>query len=172
MHWYQPVKSDQKETAIGEDTTFISCCQSQISVGERGNINVVAFIFHLNNETKVMSINAKKKKGRRPILVLLTKQASEINEFKFAPNVFPTKFGEDGRTLKFYEISAVHQGATPGSPCQGLFKHSKVSHVEQSITTAVEVAEVWNENSLYEMTPELSKVASILAVITAISCSA
>ena len=130
---------------------------SKPDLGERGNINVVAFIFQLNNETKVRSINAKKKKeGRRPILVLLTKQASEINEFKFAPNVFPTKFGEDGRTLRFYEISAVHQGATPGSPCQGLFKHSKASHVEQSIKTAVEVAEVWNENSLYEMTPELS----------------
>ena len=32
MHWYQIVKSDQKETAIGQDTTFISWCQSQISV--------------------------------------------------------------------------------------------------------------------------------------------
>ena len=118
------------------------------------------------------SINAKKKEGRGPILVLLNKQASEINEFKFAPNVFPTKFAEDGKTLRFYEISTFHQGATPGSPCQHLFKHSKVAHVEQSIKTAVEVTEVWNENSLYEMTPELLKVASILALITAISCSA
>ena len=52
------------------------------------------------------------------------------------------------------------------------FKLSKVSHVEHSIKTAVEVTEVWNESSAYEMNPELLKVASILAVITAISRSA
>ena len=75
------------------------------------------------------SINAKKKEGKGPNLLLLTKQASEIIEFKVAPNVFPTKFAEDGRTLRFYEISAAHQGATPGSPCQRLLKHSKVAHV-------------------------------------------
>ena len=95
---------------------------------ERGDINVGAFIFQLDNETKVRSINAKKKEGKGPILVLLTKQASEIIEFKFGPNVFPAKFAEDGRTLRFYEIAAAHQGATPGSPCQRLFKHSKVAH--------------------------------------------
>ena len=47
---------------------------------------------------------------------------------------------------------------------QHLFKHSKVAHMEHSIKTAVEVIEVWNENSLYEMTPERSKVASVVAV--------
>ena len=90
----------------------------------------------------------------------MTKQASEVNEFKFAPNGVSHQFAEDARTLRFYEISAAHQGATPGSPCQRLLKHSKVAHVEQSIKTAVEVTEVWNENSLYEMTPELLQVAS------------
>ena len=38
---------------------------SKPDLGERGNINVVAFIFQLNNETKVRSINAKKKKRRK-----------------------------------------------------------------------------------------------------------
>lgn len=35
---------------------------------------------------------------------------------------------------------------------QHLFKHSKVAHMEQSIKTAVEVIEVWNKNSFYEIT--------------------
>ena len=51
---------------------------------------------------------------------------------------------------------------------QHLFKHSKVAHMEQSIKTAVEVIEVWNENSLYEMTPERSKEASVVAVFSTI----
>ena len=55
---------------------------------------------------------------------------------------------------------------------QRLFSQFKAAHVEKSIKTAAEVIEVLNENSLYEMTPEFSKVASILAVIPATSCSA
>ena len=53
---------------------------------------------------------------------------------------------------------------------QHLFKHSKVVHMKQSIKTAVEVIEVWNESILYEMTPERSKVASVVAVFFTILC--
>jgi len=55
---------------------------------------------------------------------------------------------------------------------QCLFCQFKAAHVGKSIKTTVEVIEVLNANSLYEMTPEFSKVASILAVIPATSCSA
>jgi len=41
--------------------------------------------------------------------------------------------------------------------------------VEKSIETAAEVIEALRENSLYEMIPEFSKVASILAVIPMLS---
>jgi len=100
----------------------------------------------------------------------LTKQASEIKEFKFAPNVFPANSLKAGERARFMKSLLFDRGLLQAD--QPLFKYSKVAHVEQSIKTAVEVTEVWNENSLYEMTPELSKVVSILAVITAISCSA
>ncbi|XP_078368944.1 zinc finger MYM-type protein 1-like isoform X2 [Oculina patagonica] len=55
---------------------------------------------------------------------------------------------------------------------QRLFCQFKAAHVEKSIKTPAEVIEVLSKNSLYEMTPEFSKVASILAVIPATSCSA
>ena len=55
---------------------------------------------------------------------------------------------------------------------QRLFNRFKKTHVEKSIKTAAEVIEVLHENSLYKITPEFSKVASILAVIPATSCSA
>ena len=55
---------------------------------------------------------------------------------------------------------------------QRLFCQFKAAHVGKSIKTPAEVIEVLNANSLYEMTPEFSKVASILAVIPATSCSA
>lgn len=100
----------------------------------------------------------------------MTNKASEKKEFKFEPNVFPAnslKAGERARLMK----SLLHDRALLQADHR-LFKHFKVAHVEQSIKTAVEVTEVWNENSAYEMNPELLKVASILAVITAISCSA
>ena len=66
---------------------------------------MVAFYFQLDNETKVSSINAKKKKKKEQgiYLVLLTKKASEIKEFKFAPNVFPAnsmKARERARLMK------------------------------------------------------------------------
>ena len=48
----------------------------------------------------------------------------------------------------------------------------KKTHFKKSIKTAAEVIEVLHENSLYKITPEFSKVASILAVIPATSCSA
>ena len=94
---------------------------------------MVAFFFQLDNETKVSSINAKKKKKKKQgiYLVLLTKKASEIKEFKFAPNVFPAnsmKAGERARLMK----SLLHDRALLQAD-QRLFKHSKVSHVEQSI---------------------------------------
>lgn len=54
---------------------------------------------------------------------------------------------------------------------QHLFKHSKVAHMEQSIKTAVEVIEVWNEKSFYDITLERSKVASVVAVFSTILCS-
>jgi len=44
--------------------------------------------------------------------------------------------------------------------------------VEKTIKTSAEVIEALCENSLYGMTSELSKVASILAVILATSWSA
>ena len=94
----------------------------------------------------------------------MTKEASEIKEFKFAPNVFlanSSKAGERTRLMK----SLLHDRALLQAD-QRLFKHSKVAHVEQSIKTAVDVTVMWNENSPYEMTPELFKVTSILAVIT------
>ncbi|KAL9979781.1 hypothetical protein ACROYT_G017496 [Oculina patagonica] len=50
---------------------------------------------------------------------------------------------------------------------QRLFCQFKAAHVEKSIKTPAEVIEVLRKNSLYEMTPEFSKVASILAVIPA-----
>ena len=55
---------------------------------------------------------------------------------------------------------------------QRLFCQFKAAHVGKSIKTPADVIEVLNANSLYEMTPEFSKVASILAVIPARSCSA
>ena len=55
---------------------------------------------------------------------------------------------------------------------QRLFYRFKKSHVEKSIKTAAEVINVLHENCLYEMTPGFSKVAFILAVIPATSCSA
>ena len=55
---------------------------------------------------------------------------------------------------------------------QRLFYRFKKSHVEKSIKTAAKVINVLHENSLYEMTPGFSKVAFILAVIPATSCSA
>ena len=55
---------------------------------------------------------------------------------------------------------------------QRLFCQFKAAHVGKSIKTPAEVIEVLNANSLYEMTPEFSKVTSILAVIPATSCSA
>lgn len=55
---------------------------------------------------------------------------------------------------------------------QRLFNRFKKAHVEKSIKTAAEVIDVLHENSLNEMTPEFSKVVSILAVIPATSCLA
>ena len=56
---------------------------------------------------------------------------------------------------------------------QRLFCQFKAAHVGKSIKAPAEVIEVLNRaNILYEMTPEFSKVASILAVIPATSCSA
>ena len=55
---------------------------------------------------------------------------------------------------------------------QRLFCQFKAAHAGKSIKTPADVIEVLNANSLYEMTPEFSKVASILAVIPATSCSA
>ena len=52
---------------------------------------------------------------------------------------------------------------------QRLFNRFKKAHVEKSIKTAAEVIDVLHENSLNEMTPEFSKVASILAIIPATS---
>ena len=103
-------------------------------------------------------------------LVLLAKQASEIKEFKFAPNAFPANSLKVGERARLMKSLLFDRGLLQAD--QPWFKHSKVAQVEQSIETAVEVTEVWNENSLYEMTPEFSMVASILAVITAIPCSA
>ena len=42
---------------------------------------------------------------------------------------------------------------------------SRKQRVEKSIKTAAEVIDVLHKNSLFEITPEFSKVASILAVI-------
>ena len=58
---------------------------------------------------------------------------------------------------------------------QRLFSQFKAAHVEKSIKTAAEVIEVLNENSFYEMTPELIKLKGRvhwLAVIPSTSCSA
>ena len=94
----------------------------------------------------------KKKKEQGQYLVLLTKKASELKGFKFAPNVFPDKSLKAGERTRLMK-SLLHDRALLQAD-QRLFKHSKVAHVEQSIKTAVEVTEVWNENSLYEkMTP-------------------
>ena len=53
-----------------------------------------------------------------------------------------------------------------------LFSRFKKTYVENSIKTAAEVIDVLPENSLFEITPEFSKMAFILAVIPATSCSA
>ena len=55
---------------------------------------------------------------------------------------------------------------------QRLFNRFKKTHIEKSIKTAAGFIDVLHENSLYEITPEFSKVASILAVIPTTSCSA
>lgn len=55
---------------------------------------------------------------------------------------------------------------------QCLFNWFKKTHVEKSIKTAAEVIDVLHENSLYEITPEFWKVASILAIIPTTSCLA
>ena len=55
---------------------------------------------------------------------------------------------------------------------QLLFNRFKKIQVEKSIRTAAEVIDILLKNSLYEITPEFSKVASILAIIPATSCSA
>ena len=54
---------------------------------------------------------------------------------------------------------------------QHLFNRFKKIHVEKSIKTAAEVNGVLHENTLYEIAPELSKVASVLAAIPTTSCS-
>ena len=54
---------------------------------------------------------------------------------------------------------------------QHLFKKFKAAHAKESITTDVEAIEVWNENSPYEMTLELSNVASNLTFNPTTSCS-
>ena len=56
--------------------------------------------------------------------------------------------------------------------CLRFRQFNKEVHVEKSIKTPAEVIEVLKQNNLYEMTPEFSKVATILAVIPATSCSA
>ena len=54
---------------------------------------------------------------------------------------------------------------------QHLFNRFKKIHVEKSIKTAAEVIDVLHENTLYEIAPELSKVASVLVAIPTTSCS-
>ena len=54
---------------------------------------------------------------------------------------------------------------------QRLFNRYKKTHVEKAIETAAKVINALHEHSLYEIIPEYSKVASILAVIPATSCS-
>ena len=54
---------------------------------------------------------------------------------------------------------------------QRLFNRFKKTHIEKSIKTVADVIDVLHENGLYEITPDFSKVVSILAVIPATSCS-
>ena len=107
--------------------------------------------------------------GTGPIFVLLTEKASGIKEFKFAPNVFPANSLETGEPARYMKSLLLDRGLFQAD--QRLFKKFKAAHVEESVTTTVEVIEVWNENSPYEMTLELSKVASNLTFNPTTSCS-
>ena len=78
----------------------------------------------------------------------------------------PTRASFD-RVARYYNLDRELRQAD-----QRLFCQFKAAHVGKSIKTPAEVIEMLNANSLYEMTPEFSKVASILAVIPATSCSA
>ena len=100
---------------------------------------------------------------------LFTEKASEIKEFKFAPNVFPANSLKAGERARLIKSLLLERGLFPSD--QHLFKKFKAAHVEESMTTDVEVIEVWNENSPYEMTLELSKVASNLTFSPTTSCS-
>ena len=52
------------------------------------------------------------------------------------------------------------------------FRTFKKIHVAKSIKTAAEVIDALHENTLYEIAPMFSKVASVLAAIPTTSCSA
>ena len=54
---------------------------------------------------------------------------------------------------------------------QHLFNRFKKICVKKSIKTAAEVVDAMHKNSLYEIAPEFSKVASVLATIPTTSCS-
>ena len=75
----------------------------------------------------------------------MTEQASEIKEFKLAPNVFPANLLKAGERARCMKSLLLYRGLLQAD--QRLFKQFKAVHVEQLMTTAVEVIEVWNENS-------------------------
>ena len=78
--------------------------------------------------------------GTGPIFVLLTEKASEIKEFQFTPNVFPANSMKAGERASFMKSLLLDRGLFQAD--QRLFNKFKAAHVEESITTAVEVIEV------------------------------
>ena len=47
MHWYQPVKSDQKETAIGQNTNkWVTVCSTFGQYGQKGSSTFFHFVMN------------------------------------------------------------------------------------------------------------------------------